>query len=267
MSARPTPALYERLVKAYEQLGRAEYAAAGRIAGCSALVAKRGWDEGWPQRDQDDYPMPAIKTVFEAIVVAARSARARATRELMKHHSKSLKEAVDDAAQQRAIEGMAVRSIMVAVDSLARETVAVTHQILPRLTQKVVELAEKAMADPDVQLGKLQQITTWLHQNLDLLSKTADKAQVMERRYMGEAESTLKIIDGRSQDEKVAALTSALVLLAQRGKLGITVSETKVLENLPQNKVIDAEVFDVSDRLKIEKKLFGEASDEEPDAS
>lgn len=241
---RPTPALYEGLVKAFSTLGRAEYAAAGRLAKCSSTIAKRAWNDGWPQRDINDMPMPPIKDLFQQEVLTARAARAQITRRLINRQAKLMQEAQDDATQQRAIEGMAVRSIMVAVDALARETVQFTG-ILPKIQSKINELVQQALEDPEVPLSRLQQIITWAHANLDMLAKAADKAQALERKYMGEPDTTIRLVDGRSSQEKIAALTSTLMALKESGRLALMPTPESIEANMHKATVIDAVISEV----------------------
>lgn len=252
---RPTPATYDRLVHAFHKLGRAEFTAAGKLASVSAHVAKRAWEKGWPQRPEtNDPPMPPIKDVIHQEVLAARAARAEATRKLIARQTKLLQDAHDDQTQQRAIEGMAVRSILVAVDALARETVQVTG-LLPKIQSKIMELVQQALEDPEIPLSRLQQIITWMHTNLDLLAKTAEKAQVLERKYMGEPDATVKIIDGRSPEEKVSALVATLMSLKEAGRLSAVPSHEIVVDALPNAQTaveLRDDLFEVEESLKLD---------------
>lgn len=245
--ARPTPKLYNALVEAFTKVGKPEYAKVARLAATSSYVAKRAWEAGWPQRDELDMEMPAIREVLYGEVLAARAARATATRRLMAKHAQMLQDAQDDSAQQRAIEGMAVRSIMVAVDALARETVQFT-KLLPKLQAKITELLNRAIDDPDFSLQQLQQVITWATVNLDTLSKAADKAQALERKFMGEADTTIKVVDGRSPEEKAGSLLKTLLALKEANRLPSPAAPEKVLAAVPSSDslqealpVIDAE--------------------------
>lgn len=247
--SRPSPKLYDALVKAFHKIGRAEFTAAGRLANCSAHIAKRAWEQGWPQKDEFDAPMPAIRDLFHQEIIAARATRAKVTRELLARQAKAMQDAADDAAQQRAIEGMAVRSIMVAVDALARETVGITQSVLPKLQTKINELVLQALDDPETSLTRLQQIITWVNTNLEIIAKTAEKAQTLERKYMGEPDTTIRVVNDQSPEEKIAAITQTLVSLANSGRLAMPPPADKVEAGVKKSDIIDAELFEVQSNL------------------
>ncbi len=243
MKLRPTPKTYDELVKAFRVIGKNDYAAAARVAGTVPQVAKKAWLTGWPIESPVDMPMPAIKDLFERQVFAARAARAKATKALMQKQAEMLNAAQDDAAQQRAIEGMAARSIMVTVDAFASQMLQLTS-VFPKLQAKINGLIEEMMADEEVPLSRMQQVITWAITNIDLLTKAMEKAQVIERKYLGDADSTIKIIDSRTPEERINGIMSTLLSLKDAGKLPalpsmptvIDVSKTEagsVLKKLP----------------------------------
>ena len=218
MKLRPTPKTYDELLKAYRMIGRNDYSAAARLAGTVPQVAKRAWLTGWPIEVPTDMPMPAIKDLFERQVFAARAARAKATKALMQKQAEMLNAAQDDAAQQRAIEGMAARSIMVTVDAFASQMLQLST-IFPKLQGKINALIEEMMADEEVPLSRMQQVITWAITNIDLLTKAMEKAQVIERKFLGDADSTIKIVDGRTPEERINSIMSTLLSLKDAGKL------------------------------------------------
>lgn len=218
MKLRPTPKTYDELVKAFRIIGRNDYTQAARMAGTVPATAKRAWQMGWAQELPTDIPMPAIKDLFERQVFAARAARAKATRSLMQKQAEILNAAQDDAAQQRAIEGMAARSIMVTVDAFASQMLQLST-IFPKLQKKINALLEEMMNDDEVPLSRMQQVITWAVTNVDMLTKAMEKAQVIERKFLGDADATVKIIDGRSPEERINGIMSTLMSLKETGKL------------------------------------------------
>lgn len=226
--ARPTIKTYDNITRAFLQVGRADFKKVAGLCGQTTHLVKRAWETGFPQNDPSDPVMLPIKQVIEGEVLAAKAARASATRKLMSRHAQQLQDAIDDSAQQRAIEGMAVRSIMVAVDSLARETVQFTA-LIPKLQAKINELVSQAIDDPDFTLQQLQQLITWATANLDVLSKTAERAQSLERKFMGEADTTVRIVDQRTPEEKATNLVATLMALKANNRLSFTPSDDVVI--------------------------------------
>lgn len=226
---RPTQEEYQALEKAFAQHGRPEFKPVGKLAKQPAAIAKRAWEEGFPSVDPLDFPMPAIKDTFHAEVIGARAARAAATRKLIARHARIIQDATDDQTHQRAVEGMTVRSLMLTVDAMAREMLQFTTA-MPKIQAKINSIIQEALDDPEIPLARLQQIVTWGLTNLDLLMKSADKAQVLERRFMGEPDQTIKITDSRTSEEKVSALAQTLMMLSRSGRLNLVPSVDGVIE-------------------------------------
>lgn len=216
---RPTPLLYDELLRAYRQLGTADYTGAARLSGTTPAVAKRAWLKGWPQKDITDSPMPPLQSVFEAAALSARAQRQRAHQALMHEQQKKLAAAVGDVAQQKAVEGMAVRSLMIATDKLGAGTLSMITRVFPALEKKLIELIEQATLDEEIPLSRLQQIVTWLVELQERLAKQLQVAQLVERKHMGEADQTLRVVDERTTEEKVNTMAMTLLSLRSAGRL------------------------------------------------
>jgi hypothetical protein len=227
---RPTPLLYDNLLKAFRQLGTADYTGAARLSATTPAIAKRAWLKGWPQRDPTDPPMPPLQSVFEAAALSARAHRQRAHQALMHEQQKKLASAVGDVAQQKAIEGMAARSLMIATDKLSSGTLSMITRVFPKLEAKLIELIEAATLDEDIPLSRLQQIVTWLVELQDRLAKQLQVAQLVERKHMGEADQTIRVTDDRSTEEKVHAMAHTLMSLRTAGRLELKALLPAVVE-------------------------------------
>jgi len=157
----------------------------------------------------------------------------------MARHNQMLTLANDDAAQQRAIEGMAVRSVLVVSDALAREMVQFTT-LAPKLQAKINELVNQAIDDPDFSLQQLQQLITWATNNLDVLTKAVERAQSLERKYMGEADTTIRIIDSRTAEDKASTLVQTLMALHESRRLSLTPDPDKVIAGMGKGEALKA---------------------------
>lgn len=219
MSARPKPKTYDDLVAAFRSLDRVDYVAAARLAGTTPAIAKRAWLSGWPPEDSLSYPMRPIRDLHEREALAARAIRQQAHAKAMAEQARLLQEASDDAAHQRAIEGMAVRSVMLITDKMAQGMLDIVVAVFPKLQKKLAEIIEEATADEDIPLSRLQQIVTWLFENHERLGKLLEKAQAAERKYLGEADQTVKVIDNRTAEERLGAIAETLVKLQTAGRL------------------------------------------------
>jgi hypothetical protein len=229
MRLRPTPKTYDELVKAFRIIGKNDYSQAARLANTVPTIAKRAWLTGWPSEIPTDPPMPAIKDMFERQVFAARAARAKATKSLMQKQAEMLNAAQDDAAQQRAIEGMAARSIMVTVDAFASQMLQLST-VFPKLQKKINALIEEMMNDEEVPLSRMQQVITWAVTNMDMLTKAMEKAQTIERKFLGDADATVKIVDGRTPEERISGIMTTLLSLKDAGKLPALPSLPNVID-------------------------------------
>lgn len=217
--SRPKPKTYDDLVAAYRTLDRVDHVAAARIAGTTPAIAKRAWISGWELDAPTSYPMPAIRDLHEREALAARAIRQKAHAKAMSEQSRLLMEASDDAAHQRAIEGMAVRSVMLITDKMAQGMLDIVTSVFPRLQKKLAQIIEEVTADDEIPLSRLQQIVTWLFENHERLGKLLEKAQAAERKYLGEADQTVKLIDNRTADERLGAIAETLVKLQTTGRL------------------------------------------------
>lgn len=209
---RPTRSTYDAIVALYRKIDRdnpkgvtaSTHTEVGRILRIPTAVARRAWHKGWqgePGRagvpgvsaaTPSTPTLPPVKDLMLRERVLARAKRNRTIRNIVDTRTKELEAAVDDAAEARALEGFGVRQLMM----VGVELQANTLQLLlasQKMRESVIEGIQAVADDPRTPISKRLQIMNTLSEIAERDSKTLERAQLLERRFMGEVESRQKV--------------------------------------------------------------------------
>jgi len=205
---RPLLVVYDAIVATYRKLEREDggikqshHYQVAKLLKQSPQVVIWAWETGWPGA-KGIPPMVAVRDLVFREQVLARSRRNQAMQKLVAARTKELNEAVEDSAQARALEGLAVRQQMM----VASELMANTLQMLlgaQKMRESVIAGINELAADPTTPMSKRLQIMDTLSEIAERDSKTLERAQALERRFMGEVEQRHKV-----DSESAAAVTA-----------------------------------------------------------
>ncbi len=199
---RPQTAIYDAIVACYRKLDRE----AGGIKGVHhqqvAKLLKQpqqvvmwAWERGWPGA-QGIPGMPAVRDLIFREQVLARAARNKAMQKMIEARTEELNNATEDSARSRALEGLAVRQQMMVAGELLNNTLQVLMGV-QRMRESVIAGINELADDPSTPMSKRLQIMNQMSEIAERDSKTLERAQALERRFMGEVEQRHKM-DGEA---------------------------------------------------------------------
>ena len=178
-----TKELYSKLVDGFRLHGL-NYAAVARHAGCDRRTSKRGWERGWPQRNEHWGP---IRAKIEAELSATRAAQATIENKQDYSEAAERKKAQQDAIQARGQEAQLVRIARADVT----QGLAAVARLMPGLQTWAQEAAEKFKTQKPKSIQEVTKMLESFSRIIERLSGAADKAMAMERRLLGEPEQII----------------------------------------------------------------------------
>lgn len=261
MVSRPDHETWVNLLNTFSSLGGSVRKVTAATGYDRALVAQ-AWGTGWPfvpGRDivlspdgvsilQKAVPSkPSILPIYDVIErgkLEARRTRKRIYHDTVKAHERFAADAQDDAATQRALEALAVRSSLLLADQAVKNALQLqlaTRSMYPVLAQKLKEAAEERSA------GSIMKTLREVAEIGRLGVQQLETAMVLERKHLGKAESIYATVEDRSPSDiareiermLLGALTSRLesatssVTMEGPDPVVIDVSGSAVPEPLP----------------------------------
>lgn len=163
-----------------------------RILRTTSDLCRRAWHRGWESTDRKTPTMLPIKDLIFREKVVARGKRNQLVKKLIDNRLKVIEAAEEDNAQSRALEGLAVRQLM----AVGSELTANTYKMLlasAAVRDSVIKGMQQVADDPSTPISKRLSIMNTISEIAERDSKTLERAQTLERRFMGEIESRQKI--------------------------------------------------------------------------
>ncbi len=248
---------YHKLIEFFRENGR-KYTVAARECSCDWRTAKKGWEEGWPERG-----WPAIKAVLKDETLLARSRRVteKVTDVIISQEEALVKQAEEEnrarlKAREDAVQARAQEAKMVA---LARANTiglqSATARLLRAGIREAIDLDGK-LERGDVQLttkdrlsfiGKVGYLVEAAARSSELIIK-------MERQLLGEPTEVLGIamkdMTLEEASRTVLVANRALRRAADRGLIEPGTVEALRREFMSQSEPIDVEFKEVSDNIE-----------------
>lgn len=190
-----------------------------RILKTTSDVCRKAWHRGWPSTDRKVATLLPIKELVFRDKVLARAKRNGLVNKLMDTRLKMVDQANDDAAESRALEGLAVRQQMM----VAGELLANTYQVLrasAAVRESIIKGLQITADDPTTPMSKRLAIMNTISEIAERDSKTLERAQTLERRFMGEVESRQKVETGATVSTSAEAVYDDLAGLFRALNLG-----------------------------------------------
>ena len=196
--SRPQTAIYDSIVACYRKLDREVGGIKGPHHQQIAKLLKQphqvvvwAWEKGWPGA-QGIPGMPAVRDLIFREQVLARAARNKTMQKLIEARTEELNNATEDSARSRALEGLAVRQQMMVAGELLNNTLQVLMGV-QKMRESVIAGVNELANDPKTPMSKRLQIMDQLSEIAERDSKTLERAQALERRFMGEVEQRHRV--------------------------------------------------------------------------
>lgn len=203
----PSIETWQALVSAYRLSQAADHRSASIQAKCTLATARKAWETGWPE-----HGFIAIRDSIERERVRARAARRKLEADARARNLALAEDAINDAAQARALVGLMVREGQQAAAALLSEARRLSLAISP-LTSSVIEHIEEVANDPTASpADKVRTLNLFTGHVVEVM-KLAKMAIDMEVQFLG------KIDTDDSSDRRAPLDIEIDALMAEFGRL------------------------------------------------
>jgi hypothetical protein len=202
--------VYDRLVRAFQKLGRPDFQEAALLADTTVSRAKTAWNEGFGK--QGTTPLPAIRDMFLKEQVRARATRAKLHKRIMDRAKNAAEDARDDTALSAALEGLVVRKAMMAADELLEQV----HTLVTAGRALVDSIAGDVQAmvhDEEVSTQMKMSYATNIVKLFKDAADSVDKIQKMEGRFMGRPDIRIAIDESSDIEDDLREIMNGYDIL------------------------------------------------------
>jgi hypothetical protein len=239
----PPVAVYDAMVALYRKYDKNDpngvrlstHTAVAKTMNIPSAVVRKAWARGWPGSPGMPGMLPIREVIFREKQVG-RARRNSAMKAITDTKMAELKTAVDDQARARALEGLAVRQGMMVAAELQNSTLQMLLAA-QRLRESTMAALQEIGEDPTTPMSKRLAIANTLSEIAERDSKTLERMQTVERRFMGEIESRQKIEGAAAETSSPETLFDDLAGLFRAFGVAEKVSQ-KPLPAIEQREVI-----------------------------
>jgi hypothetical protein len=182
--------VYDRLVRAFQKIGKPDFTEAALLADTTVGRAKTAWTQGFGKVGET--PLPAIRDLFLKEQVRARATRAKLHKKLMDRARGAAEDARDDTALSAALEGLVVRKAMMAADELVDQIhtlVSAARTLVDSISSDVMAMVHDKETSTQMKMSYATNIVKLFKDAAD----SVDKIQKMEGRYMGRPDIRISV--------------------------------------------------------------------------
>jgi hypothetical protein len=208
--------IYDRLVRAFQKLGKPDFNEAALLADTTVGHAKKAWNTGFGKVGET--PLPAIRDMFLKEQVRARATRARLHKKIMDRAKATAEDARDDAALSAALEGLVVRKAMMAADELLDQV----HTLVSAARTLVDSISSDVQAmvyDKEVSTQMRMSYATNIVKLFKDAADSVDKIQKMEGRFMGRPDIRISVDEDPSIEEDLLEIMNGYEALNTHRRL------------------------------------------------
>jgi hypothetical protein len=209
--------VYDRLVRAFQKLGRPDFQEAALLADTTVARAKTAWNDGFGK--VGEAPLPAIRDMFLKEQVRARATRAKLHKRIMDRAKHAAEDARDDTALSAALEGLVVRKAMMAADELLEQV----HTLVTAGRSLVDSIASDVQAmvhDKEVSTQMKMSYATNIVKLFKDAADSVDKIQKMEGRFMGRPDIRISIDESSDIEDDLREIMNGYEVLNMHKRIG-----------------------------------------------
>ena len=202
--------VYDRLVRAFQKLGRPDFQEAALLADTTVSRAKTAWTTGFGK--VGEVPLPAIRDMFLKDQVRARATRARLHKKIMDRAKNAAEDARDDTALSAALEGLVVRKAMMAADELFEQvhTLVAAGRVL---VDSIASDVQAMVYDKEVSTQMKMSYATNIVKLFKDAADSVDKIQKMEGRFMGRPDIRISIEESSDIEDDLREILNGYEIL------------------------------------------------------
>jgi hypothetical protein len=202
--------VYDRLVRAFQKLGRPDFQEAALLADTTVARARTAWNDGFGK--VGEVPLPAIRDMFLKEQVRARATRAKLHKRIMDRAKIAAEDARDDSALSAALEGLVVRKAMMAADELLEQVhtlVTASRSLVDSIASDVQAMVHDEETSTQMKMSYATNIVKLFKDAAD----SVDKIQRMEGRFMGRPDIRVSVEESNDIEDDLREIMNGYEIL------------------------------------------------------